>query len=81
MRDHSFARVVDDLFAAVSSLEHLRPQDLDPHVTVVSRIPNEKAEAVEAVVTAQDIEGTFTIDHLSLFEWDDEVRRWISVTR
>ncbi|MBI5405389.1 MAG: 2'-5' RNA ligase family protein [Candidatus Kerfeldbacteria bacterium] len=78
--DPSFSDVIDNILRTMPQLEKFRPQDFGAHVTVVSRIPNDQFDAVEAQVATEEISGTFTIDRLMLYRWDDEVRRWIAVT-
>ncbi len=83
-----FLKIVNDVFGELrtkllSTLPGLAPYastDTTFHVTVVSRIPNELFDEVSSVVTKQEIAGDFTVDRLTLYEWDDEYRRWIEVT-
>lgn len=77
--DHAFDRVREDVVHAIPKLQPLVPTDPRYHVTVVNRIPNDQFEALSAEVKKHSVNGSFTIDHLDLFEWDDFVRRWIRV--
>lgn len=76
----SFTDVVENVLRTMPQLEMYRPKDFGAHVTVVSRIPNDMFDQVEATVTKETVTGSFTVDRLMLYRWDDEVRRWIAVT-
>lgn len=78
--DHAFDDVRADIVKTIPKLQPFVPTDPRYHVTVVNRIPNDKFEALSVEVKKHSVSASFTIDHLDLFEWDDEVRRWISVT-
>jgi hypothetical protein len=47
------------------------------HVTVVNHIPNEEAVKIEPEIRKIDIEGNFTIPHLTLFRWDPQLGQWL----
>lgn len=64
---------------AVPRLASSIPHDSEYHVTVASRIPNEVFDEVKAAVTANRISGNFTIAHLTVYEWDFDLRRWIEI--
>lgn len=81
LRDHKFFEIRDQLVQALPQLAPFKPDEIEAHVTAVSRIPNEQLADVESVVTSEQIEGTFTVDRLMLYRWDDEVRRWIALTQ
>lgn len=80
LKDHGFQRMQDAVTTAVPALQEFVEQHPHPHVTVVSRIPNDRFEEVQSKATATDIDGSFSIKQLTLYQWDDEVRRWIEVT-
>jgi 2'-5' RNA ligase len=80
LTDHSF----DDLKIAVyDAVPMLPPQPVDDptyHVTVVSRIPNEQFEPLQAEVSKNEVKGSFTVDTVTVYSWDDNVRQWLEVT-
>lgn len=75
----SFDAVRTALGQTISDLIPLTPTDSEYHVTVVSRIPNELFDQVQQSVTANRVSGSFTVDRVHVFEWDDDLRRWIEV--
>jgi hypothetical protein len=75
----SFDAVRAEVVRLAPRLATFTPSDSEYHVTVVSRIPNEQFDEVWKTVTAQPVTGSFTIDRLTLYEWDFELRRWIEV--
>lgn len=75
----SFDAVRAEVVRLAPQLTTFTPADSEYHVTVVSRIPNEQFDEVWKTVTAQPLTGSFTVDRLTLYEWDFELRRWIEV--
>lgn len=71
--------VREDIAQRVPTVAPFVPTESDFHVTIVSRVPNDQLDEVRAAVGREAVSGSFTIDRLTLFEWDDEVRRWIIV--
>lgn len=47
------------------------------HVTVVNHIPNEEAAKIEPEIRKIDIDGNFTIPHLTVFRWDPQLGQWL----
>jgi len=80
LRDHAFPELLEGVLRTLPQLGQFRPRDFDGHVTVVSRIPNDAFSQVESTVSKESVEGTFSVDRLMLYRWDDELRRWIAVT-
>jgi 2'-5' RNA ligase len=80
LRDHKFRDLLENILRTLPKLEPFRPQEFEGHVTVVSRIPNERFDEVATVVTKDAVEGSFTVNKLMLYHWDDVVRQWISLT-
>lgn len=78
--DHTFDDMKVAIYDAVPALPKTPVEDASYHVTVVSRIPNEAYEPLMTEVTSQDITGEFSVDHVTLYQWDDTVRRWLEVT-
>jgi 2'-5' RNA ligase len=76
----SFDAVRSATALGVPRLAVFIPQDSEYHVTIVSRIPNEVFDEVQAKVTAKALTGSFTVNHVTVYEWDDELRRWIEVS-
>lgn len=78
--NHSFGQVRRDLLQALPRLAPLVEPDPTYHVTVVSRIPHERFDEIEQQVKQHAVQGTFTVERLMLYRWDDFVRRWIAIT-
>lgn len=47
------------------------------HVTVVNHVPNDQAQALETELRKIDIDGDFRIQHLTVFQWDPRLGRWL----
>lgn len=77
--DRAFDRVRQDIVHSIPKLKPYVPTDPRYHMTVVNRIPNDQFESLSLEVKKHSVNGSFTIDHLTLYEWDDMVRRWIEI--
>jgi hypothetical protein len=47
------------------------------HVTVVNHVPHDVYKDLEATLRKIDIDGDFTVPHLSVFHWDRRLGRWL----
>lgn len=70
-----------ELLNAVPALKPFSADVPGYHVTVVNRIPNDQFEEVRKRVVDErpDVQGSFTIDRFTLYEWDHELHHWIEV--
>jgi 2'-5' RNA ligase len=78
--DGSFDEARQQLLSVVPNLKPYARTDQHYHVTVVNRVPNDQLEAVKQQVGQHSVSGSFHVDRVMLYEWDDEVRRWIALT-
>ncbi len=69
----ALARVVPRLALFVS-------KDSAHHVTVVSRIPNDQLPVLRDALAPHRVEGSFTLERVTLYRWDDTSRAWVEVT-
>ncbi len=52
-------------------------QPASHHITIVNHIPNEVVPTIEPEIRKVDIEGNFTVSHLTVFRWDPRVGQWL----
>lgn len=67
-------------------LEQVHPS-LDPyplfsekphfHITVASHVPDHNCDAIWTEIKNIDLEGSFVIPRLTVFQWDAQHRRWV----
>lgn len=52
-------------------------QPASHHVTIVNHVPNDQVKTLEPEIRKIDIDGNFTIPHLTVFRWDPSVGQWL----
>jgi len=49
------------------------------HITVVNHVPHDALAELRQALDPIDLEGSFTISHLTVFAWDRRLGRWLKV--